>query len=217
MIVVKPEYRLHARSMSCSWIIHVPRGTLAQLEFSTFNIEDSCPGTCQCNYLAVKENIGSSRSILKKYCNERKPPRDLLSGGDKIRIHLRVKSGRETSLELRYSTMLREKSTKFAQQRSDEDMITHVIKDNAQRPGNHGNDASNIRVRKVVPSARVTDVTVTAQPTQDPGPSKLTILLAVAIPVVLIFMLVVLLIAYYNYYTDQKQKESGWESNIVTS
>ena len=193
--------------MSCSWIIHVPRGTLAQLEFSTFNIEDSCPGVCQCNYLAIKEKISRTSSTIKKYCNERKPPRDLVSGGDKIRIHLRFKSGGQPSFVLRYSTG--RKSTKFAQQRSDKDMITHYILDDAERPGNHGNDANKIRVRKLVPSAQVTDVTMTAKPTQDPGPSKLTILLAVAIPVVLIFILVVLLIAYYNYYTDMKQKESG--------
>jgi hypothetical protein len=103
--------------------------------------------------------------------------------------------------------MSAEKSAKFApQQIPDKEMLTHYIEDKKKQRNNHDNDASNVRVRKLVPSAQVTRV---AQPTQDPGPSKLTILLAVAIPVVLIFILVVLLIAYYNYYTDKKKKESG--------
>lgn len=211
--IIVVNHTLHARDVSCSWIIHVPRGTLAQLEFSRLNIEDSCPGICECNYVAVKEHIGRTRPIIKKYCNERKPFRGLVSGSDKVRIHLRLKAGsqtRKTSFVMRYSTMSGEKSTKFAtQQKSDEDMLTHYMEENAQQPSNHDNDANNVRVRKQVPTARLTDVKRTAQPTQDPGPSKLTILLAVAIPVVLIFMLVVLLIAYYNYYSDKKQKESG--------
>ncbi|XP_028398833.1 uncharacterized protein LOC114522361 [Dendronephthya gigantea] len=85
-------------------------------------------------------------------------------------------------------------------------LATHGNKD---IPGNdNSNEPRNIRVRKRVPGDEGSDVT--AQRTQqDPGPSKLTIILAVAIPVVLIFLGVVLLIAYYYYYTDKKQKESG--------
>ena len=102
------------------------------------------------------------------------------------------------------------KSTKFApKQKSDKDMLTHYIEKNARQTRHHDNNAAKARVRKLVPTVPVTDVIKTVEPTQDPGPSKLTILLAIAIPVVLIFVLVVLLIAYYNYYTDMKQKESG--------
>ena len=199
----------HARHVSCWWIIHVPRGTLAQLEFSTLNIGDSCPGICQCNYLAIKDDTGGKT----RYCNERKPPRGLLTGDDKVRIHLRLKAGNQTGktrFVMKYSTMSGEKSPKFApRQKSDKDMLTHHIVGNARQTRHHDNDATKVRVRKLVPTAPVTDVTSTVKPTQDPGPSKLTILLAIAIPVVLIFVLVVLLIAYYNYYTDMKQKESG--------
>ena len=206
IIVVNQGYGLH--QLSCAWTIHVPRGTVTQLEFSTLNIEDSCPGICQCNYVAVREIIGRTRGITKRYCNERKPRRDLVFGGDKIRIHLRLKPGNEKteiSLVMKYNTVTVNMSPKFApQEKTDKDMLTYH-----KEPKNHNNDISNVRVRKLVPGSQVTDVTTAAQPTQTPGPSKLTILLAVAIPVVLIFILVVLLIAYYNYYTDKKQHESG--------
>ncbi|XP_028417689.1 uncharacterized protein LOC114542142 [Dendronephthya gigantea] len=201
LIVVKGEDLWQGGDVSCSWIIHVSRGTLAQLQFAKFNIEDSCPGICRCNYVAVKEDIGTKRPVMNKYCNERKPPRDLVSGANKVRIHLSLKAGSRrtgnTSFVFKYAIMSSEKTTELA---------THGNKD---IPGNdNSNEPRNIRVRKRVPGDEGSDVT--AQRTQqDPGPSKLTIILAVAIPVVLIFLGVVLLIAYYYYYTDKKQKESG--------
>ena len=43
---------------------------------------------------------------------------------------------------------------------------------------------------------------------KESGPSKLTVLLAVAIPVVMIFIFVVLVIAYYNHMIDKKQMQA---------
>lgn len=125
--------------------------------------------------------------------------------GNKVRIHLRLKAHRHQykriSFHIKYTAIYTEKTIKSAsRQQKDKDMFN---------PNNHGNDASNVRVRKLVPSAQVNHMTRTVQQTQDPGPDKLTILLAVAVPVVLIFILVVLLIAYYNYYIDKKEKECG--------
>lgn len=102
--------------------------------------------------------------------------------------------------------MSEEKSTNFVSQRkSDQHKTTDYVEENAEQHSNHDNDAHKVRVRKLVSNAQETTVV----PTEDPQPSKLTILLAVAIPVVMIFILVVLSIAYYNCYNDQKQQESG--------
>ena len=151
-----------------------------------------------------------TRPIMNKYCNEKKPPRHLVSGANKVRIHLNLKAGSRTgntSFVFRYAMMYSGKTTEFATQEN-KDMQDRIIEDHARYSGNDdGNEPSNIRLRKQVPSDKVNDIT--AKRTQDPGPSKLTIILAVAIPVVLIFLGVVFLIAYYYYYTDKKQKESG--------
>lgn len=72
-------------------------------------------------------------------------------------------------------------------------------------------EQKRIRVREVPPSRKQGVPTAknskSADDDKEQGPTKMTVLLAVAIPVVMIFILVVLIIAYYNHVVEDNQMQ----------
>lgn len=216
-VIASPRYKtLHEGSVSCSWLIHASRGQHFKLEFSEFNIEDTCPGICSCNYVLIKERTSEMIPVFRKYCNERKPPCVLISTGERVKIHLRLTVGtkfQNNGFTIIYTRVSSGETRnvpleKVTTKKSDDQPLENM----AQYTGGKLQD-SKTRVRKVVPT--ITDV---ASPSGKPsgavmdneevGPSKLTVLLAVAIPVVMIFIFVVLVIAYYNHVVEKRQLQA---------
>lgn len=104
MIIVEKTLK---EKLSCSWIIHVPRGSFVNLEFSKLHVHDFCAGICQCNYLRVEihSRIGNRRKH-GKYCNERAPPPELFFEARKVRMHLNAMPGgiaNKTSFIMKYA------------------------------------------------------------------------------------------------------------------
>lgn len=226
-VITSPRYKtpLHDGGASCTWLVHVSSAQRVQLRFLEFNIVDTCPGICKCNYITIKEPSRKANPVSRKYCNERKPPR-VLSAEKKLKIHLRLKAGsklKNSKFSINYwitSSEEATRSTPLPPAKVDRNYSAGVEFHDPQpmmkktiysAEARIDEEQKSIRVRKIPPTAQQGVSTVknpeSTDDDKEQGPSKLTVLLAVAVPVVMIFVLVVLIIAYYNHVVENKQTQ----------